>query len=164
METIGNRIAAYRKEKQMTQEDLAQHLGVSPQAVSKWENDQTCPDISLLPQLAKLFGVTTDELLSGKQEMAVVQVLPPEERKDIKDMMLRIVVDSAEGDKVRVNVPVSLLQVALDIGMAMPQISGSEAMKNVDLTQIMELIKQGAVGHLVEVESSDGDTVHIYVE
>ena len=164
METIGNRIAQYRKEKQMTQEDLAQHLGVSPQAVSKWENDQTCPDISLLPQLAKLLGITTDELLSGKQEMAVVQVLPPEQRKDIKDMMLRIVVDSADGDKVRVNVPVSLLQVALDIGMAMPQISGNEAMKNVDLTQIMELIKQGAVGHLVEVESSDGDTVHIYVE
>ena len=163
METIGNRIDQYRKEKQMTQEDLAQHLGVSPQAVSKWENDQTCPDISLLPQLAKLLGVTTDELLSGKQELATAKVLPPEERKDIKDMMLRIVVDSAEG-KVRVNVPVSLLQVALDIGMAMPQISGSEAMKNVDLGQIMELIKQGAVGHLVEAESSDGDTVHIYVE
>ena len=163
METIGNRIAQYRKEKQMTQEDLAQHLGVSPQAVSKWENDQTCPDISLLPQLAKLLGVTTDELLSGKQELATAKVLPPEERKDIKDMMLRIVVDSAEG-KVRVNVPVSLLQVALDIGMAMPQISGNEAMKNVDLGQIMELIKQGAVGQLVEVESSDGDTVHIYVE
>lgn len=163
METIGNRIAAYRKEKQMTQEDLAQHLGVSPQAVSKWENDQTCPDISLLPQLAKLLGVTTDELLSGKQELATAKVLPPEERKDIKDMMLRIVVDSAE-DKVRVNVPVSLLQVALDIGMGMPQISGNEAMKNVDLGQIMELIKQGAVGQLVEVESSDGDMVHIYVE
>lgn len=163
METIGNRIAAYRKEKQMTQEELAQHLGVSPQAVSKWENDQTCPDISLLPQLAKLLGVTTDELLSGKQELATAKVLPLAERKDIKDMMLRIVVDSAEG-KVRVNVPVSLLQVALDIGMGMPQISGNEAMKNVDLGQIMELIKQGAVGQLVEVESSDGDTVHIYVE
>lgn len=163
METIGNRIAQYRKEKQMTQEELAQHLGVSPQAVSKWENDQTCPDISLLPQLAKLLGVTTDELLSGKQELATAKVLPLAERKDIKDMMLRIVVDSAEG-KVRVNVPVSLLQVALDIGMGMPQISGNEAMKNVDLGQIMELIKQGAVGQLVEVESSDGDTVHIYVE
>ena len=47
--TIGKRIAALRREKNLKQDDLAQMLEVSPQAVSKWENDQTCPDISLLP-------------------------------------------------------------------------------------------------------------------
>ena len=50
--TIGKRIAALRREKNLKQDDLAQMLEVSPQAVSKWENDQTCPDISLLPKLA----------------------------------------------------------------------------------------------------------------
>lgn len=45
--TLGTRIAQLRKEKGYTQEDLAQMLEVSPQAVSKWENDLTCPDISL---------------------------------------------------------------------------------------------------------------------
>lgn len=165
METIGKRIAELRKQKQMKQDDLAQLLGVSPQAVSKWENDQTCPDISLLPQLAKLLDVTVDELLSGKQEMVpATQVLPPEQRKDIKDMMMRIVVDSADGDKVRVNMPIALLQVALDIGMAMPQVSGNNALKGIDLAQVLEMVKQGVVGDLVEVESSDGDTVHIFVE
>ena len=62
-ETMGKRISNLRKGKGMTQELLAQLLGVTPQAVSKWENDLSCPDISILPQLAEALGVTTDELL-----------------------------------------------------------------------------------------------------
>ena len=164
--TLGKRIAMLRRQKNFKQEDLANALGVSAQAVSKWENDQTCPDISLLPKLAQLLGVSVDELLSGKKnELAeTVKVLPPEERKDIKDMMLRIVVDSADGDRVRVNLPMALVQVALEMGMEMPQISGNGALKNIDLAQILELVRQGAIGNLVEVESSDGDVVRIYVE
>lgn len=162
--TLGKRIAALRKQKDLRQDDIAQLLDVSPQAVSKWENDQTCPDIGLLPKLAQILGVTTDELLSGKQELQEVRVLPPEERKDIKDMLLRIIVDSSGGDKVRINLPMALVQIALDMGTEMPQISGKEALKNIDLNQIMELVRQGAIGNLVEVESADGDTVRILVE
>ena len=164
--TIGKRIAMLRRQKGLKQEDLANELDVSPQAVSKWENDQTCPDISLLPKLAQLLNVSVDELLSGKKEdlPQTVQILPPEERKDLKDMMLRIVVDSADGDHVRVNIPMALVQVALDMGMEMPQVSGNAALKGIDLAQIMELVRQGAVGNLIEVDSSDGDIVRIYVE
>ena len=162
--TLGKRIAALRKQKDLRQDDIAQLLDVSPQAVSKWENDQTCPDIGLLPKLAKILGVTTDELLSGKQELQEVKLVPPEERKDIQDMLLRIMVDSADGDKVRVNLPMALVQVAMDMGMEMPQLSGKETLKNIDLNQILELVRQGAVGNLVEVESSDGDIVRIFVE
>ena len=163
METLGKRIANLRKGKNLKQDDLAQKLNVSPQAVSKWENDQTCPDISLLPQLAQELGSSVDALLTGEKEPAV-QLIPEESRKDIKNMMLRIVVDSSDGDKVRVNIPVALLQVALDVGMELPQVSGNSAVKSIDLGQIMELVKQGVVGDLIEVESSDGDTVHIFVE
>ena len=162
--TLGKRIAELRKQKDLRQDDIAQLLDVSSQAVSKWENDQTCPDIGLLPKLAQILGVTTDELLSGKQELQEVRVLPPEERKDIKDMLLRIIVDSSDGDKVRINLPMALVQIALDMGTEMPQISGKEALKNIDLNQIMELVRQGAIGNLVEVESADGDTVRIFVE
>ena len=162
--TLGKRIAALRKQKELRQDDIAQLLDVSPQAVSKWENDQTCPDIGLLPKLAQILGVTTDELLSGKHALQEVRVLPPEERKDIKDMLLRIIVDSSDGDKVRINLPMALVQIALDMGTEMPQISGKEALKNIDLNQIMELVRQGAIGNLVEVESADGDTVRIFVE
>ena len=73
-------------------------------------------------------------------------------------------VDSAQGDKVRLNLPMALVMAALDMGVSMPQISGNEAMKNVDLRQIVDLVRQGAVGNLVEVESSEGDVVRIFVE
>ena len=62
-ETMGKRISDLRKSKGMTQEQLAQQVGVTAQAVSKWENDLSCPDISILPRLAEVLGVTTDELL-----------------------------------------------------------------------------------------------------
>ena len=162
--TIGKRIALLRKEKGLTQEELATHMGVSPQAVSKWENDQTCPDISALPRLSKLLGVTVDELLEGKSETPAVRVLPPEQRKDIKDMMLRITVDSAQGDRVRVNLPIALVEIAMEIGMEMPQINGNEALKGIDLKKVLEMVRLGCVGNLVEVDSAEGDKVRIFVE
>ena len=162
--TIGKRIALLRKEKGLTQEELASHMGVSPQAVSKWENDQTCPDISALPKLARLLGVTVHELLEGKEETPAVRVLPPAERKDLKDMMLRVIVDSADGDRVRVNLPMALVEVAMEIGMEMPQINGQDALKGVDLNKVLRLVREGLVGNLVEVDSADGDKVRIFVE
>ena len=62
-ETLGKRIAAGRKRLGITQDRLAEQLGVTAQAVSKWENDQSCPDISMLPRLAEIFGTSTDALL-----------------------------------------------------------------------------------------------------
>ena len=62
MSRIGETIARLRKERSMTQEALAECLGVSAQTISKWENSTTCPDIMLLPVLADLFGVTVDDL------------------------------------------------------------------------------------------------------
>ena len=76
-ETLGRRIARLRLAKTATQERLAKELNVSPQAVSKWENDINYPDISLLPDLARFLGVSVDELLSGasasSQESATAQ-------------------------------------------------------------------------------------------
>ncbi len=163
--TLGQRISTLRHKKKLTQDELAEKLGISPQAVSKWENDQTCPDISLLPLLAKILGVSVDELLSGKTaESPAVIILPENERKDIKDMMLRIVATSADGDVARVNLPLSLIEVALDSGLNMGQVAGNNALKNIDLNRIMDMVKQGAIGNIVEVESADGDTVQIFVE
>ena len=162
--TIGKRIAQLRREKGLTQEELANRMGVSPQAVSKWENDQTCPDISALPKLARLFGVTVDELLEGKEALPAVRMLPPEQRKDIKDMLLRITVDSAEGDRIRVNLPMALVEIAMEIGMEMPQISGNEALKGIDMKKVLEMVRLGFVGNLVEMDSADGNRIRIFVE
>ena len=162
--TIGKRIALLRKEKGLTQEELANHMGVSPQAVSKWENDQTCPDISALPKLAELLGVTVDELLTGREELPAVRVLPPEERKDPRDMLLRITVDSKDGDRIRVNLPIALVEASMEIGLGMPMINDVEPLKGVDMNKLMELVRQGFVGNLVEMDSASGDRVRIFVE
>ena len=163
--TLGNRIAILRRAKELKQDELAEKLGVSPQAVSKWENDQTCPDISLLPLLSKILGVSVDELLSGqKEEAPTVRLLPAGERKDIGDMMIRIVLTSMSGDMVRVNLPLAIIEVMMESEMNLSQISGNQALKSIDLGKIMDMVRRGAIGNLVEVESADGDTVRIIVE
>ena len=62
---INEQISQLRRQAGMTQEELASKLGVTNQAVSKWESAQCCPDIALLPDIARLFGLTVDELLTG---------------------------------------------------------------------------------------------------
>ena len=71
-DTLGRRISALRKSAGMTQDQLAEKLGITAQAVSKWENDQSCPDITILPRLADLFGVSVDTLL-GRENVPVRQ-------------------------------------------------------------------------------------------
>jgi len=63
-----------RKQKQLTQEQIAEILGVSPQAVSRWENSATFPDVTLLPQIAEHFETTVDELLGIKKICKVHKV------------------------------------------------------------------------------------------
>ena len=70
-ETLGKRIVQHRKRLGMTQDALAEKLGVTAQAVSKWENDQSCPDITMLPKLAEIFGTSTDALLGISKDIPV---------------------------------------------------------------------------------------------
>lgn len=163
--TLGKRIATLRHEKQMKQDELAEKLGISSQAVSKWENDQTCPDISLLPLLAKTLGVSTDELLTGKKEEAqAVRMLPENERKDIKDMLLRIMITGKGGDVVRINLPLAIIKVILDSGLNMSYLSKSEALKNIDLNVILNMVNQGAIGNIIDIEDTNGDIIQMFVE
>lgn len=62
-QTLGKRIMYHRKRLSLTQDQLAEQLGVTAQAVSKWENDQSCPDIATIPKLAAIFSISTDALL-----------------------------------------------------------------------------------------------------
>lgn len=82
-QTLGKRIMQHRKELKLTQDQLAEKLGVTAQAVSKWENDQSCPDISILPKLAAIFGISTDQLLGSEPEEKVHEgVVVTEDDKD----------------------------------------------------------------------------------
>lgn len=164
MSTIGARIAKRRKDLGMTQEDLAGKLGVSAQAVSKWENDVSYPDISLLAPLVKTLDMTTDELLTGKTSR--VQVMPENKRKSLNELTMRIFVHSADGDKVKVNLPMSLVKICLEMGVNIAPnfVDGIDAMRNLDFGKIIELCEQGLIGKLVEVESADGTKVEVVVE
>ena len=82
-QTLGKRIVKHRKRLGLTQDQLAESLGVTAQAVSKWENDQSCPDINMLPKLAQLFGTTVDALLGNSTPPVYeAEIVQPEEKKD----------------------------------------------------------------------------------
>ena len=162
--TLGQRIAMLRKQKGYTQDALADAIGVSAQAVSKWENDLSCPDILILPQLSRLLGVTVDELLTG--DSTPETRLEPPETRPAAQQILRILCLSADGDKVRVNLPLQLISAAIDMGMAMNVVNmgNSEAMSKIDFAQVLALANQGVIGKLVEIEDTDGDKVEVWVE
>ena len=68
IKTLSGNIYKFRKESGLTQENLADKLNISFQAVSKWENGQSSPDIFLLPQLAEIFGCSIDKLFGRNAE------------------------------------------------------------------------------------------------
>lgn len=86
-QTLGELIAGLRKEKGMTQLELAEKMGVTDKAVSKWERNLSCPDIQSIPKLAQILGVSVEDLLQSKQDTA-------EPRKNVRetvDLILKAV-------------------------------------------------------------------------
>jgi len=92
-ETLGKRICSGRKRLGMTQDKLAEALGVTAQAVSKWENDQSCPDIAILPKLASIFGTSVDALLG----VAPAESEPVHEAEIVKSLCGKTIVAACGG-------------------------------------------------------------------
>ena len=164
MKTIGEKINTLRKQRNMTQDELAEKMGVSSQAVSKWEKDLSIPDLPVLLELSDFFHISLDDLVKEKEDS--VQLVPEGQRKDINEMLLRVNVHTVKGDKVRVNLPLALVKIASQMDMEMLQIKGSEVLTTLDLKAIVAMIESGVVGKIVEVESksSEGDIVEVTVE
>ena len=64
--TLGEMISSLRKQKNMTQNDLAEKMNVTDKAVSKWERNLSCPDVNSIPKLAEILGVSVNELLNAQ--------------------------------------------------------------------------------------------------
>ena len=79
---IGKFIADCRKNKNLTQEKLAELIGISPQSISKWETDVAVPELSKLVKMAEVFGVSLDALVLGKDDEVKVEEIKEEEAKD----------------------------------------------------------------------------------
>ncbi len=106
-ETLGKRISSNRKRMGLTQDRLAELLGVTAQAVSKWENDQSCPDIGTIPKLAEIFGITTDQLLGAAPAQPQETEAEKEEAKEDDNTVLEI--NLSHGRKATLEVAVWLL-------------------------------------------------------
>ena len=175
-ETLGRRIARLRLEYGMTQERLAMKMGVTAQAVSKWENDLSAPDISLLPELARTLGVTVDELLEGRKSQEIVPAEPepqpepepettPSHSDGSRPKKLHIHVDSSDGDVVNINVPLGMASAVLGVSSKIPGVVNLNLDDaDIDTTLIAEAIKHGEKGTLIEVDGDDGDHVTISLE
>ena len=164
-ESLGQRIARLRKAQNRTQEDLAEKLGITAQAVSKWENDLCAPDISILRDLAAYLGVSVDYLLSGEQIPDHVRM--NENAKKIEELILRIRVRSADGDNVLVNLPMPFILMLAKTGADLSGVlkaGKDEPLKGIDIQALIGMIEAGVLGKLVEIESEDGDHVEIFVE
>lgn len=121
--SIGQFIAALRKANGMTQQNVADRLNVSNKAVSRWERDECAPDISLIPALAEMFGVTCDELLKGERILE-----KPTEKKEPKvEKQLRVLVNkTVSGFKTIAYISLSvslvgfIIMLALSYGVFLP--------------------------------------------
>ncbi len=98
MKTLGERIADLRRERGVTQENLAGTIGISPQAISKWENNATMPDIMLLPIIADTLGVTIDELFGIRRKVQEKPINCEEVPKAVYDQILNTMWRSENND------------------------------------------------------------------
>lgn len=161
-ETFGQRFLRLRKERGLTQETIAQSVGVSNQAVSKWENDISCPDITLLLQLADLLRVKVETLL-GKEDNEV-KLVEEEKKKDIDKLVMHINVLSQDGDQVSLNLPLPLVIAGIKLGHNFTFIGGNKALEGIEFGEIITLVEKGLIGEIVSINNSDGDVVKIIVD
>ena len=163
-ETFGERLTKLRKEKGLTQNDIADKVGVSAQAVSKWEKDLASPDIDILLKLSEIFEISMDELL-GK-EKKTVELNEKPSKKDIEKMVLKIsIIDGEDGDKVNVNLPLALVTLLVNKETGkLRLLDGNEKLEGINFKDIIALVEQGAVGEIVSVDTKDGDKIRIVVE
>ena len=153
--SLGRRIQALRKEQALTQDALAERMGITPQAVSKWENDQSCPDIMSLPQLAKELHTTVDTLLTG--ETADFSPATPAKRPE--ELIVRIAIKADDEARVCLNLPYKVFSLGAGYGILSFTFSANEGdldaeqlartMADVDFRVIADLIERGARGTLV---------------
>ena len=111
--TLGMMIASLRKENGMTQFELAEKMGVTDKAVSKWERDLSCPDVNTIPKLAEVFGISVDELMQIKAESQ------DEAKKDVTSIINMIMKAIALAMGVGVVVLSILKKLDVNSGMGM---------------------------------------------
>lgn len=155
---IGNNISALRKKKGITQEELANELGVSAQAVSKWENNSSCPDVSLLTQIADYFNVSVDALLRAEEEDIVDfsenndgNVKSSDDKKNIV-----IKVTQQNGKENVIKVPFKFVKLGLNIG----SMFGLDK----DISAKIATLAENDMTDIVNIDTENGEHVAITLD
>lgn len=161
-QTIGQRIAFCRKKVNLTQEELAEQLNVTSQAVSKWENDLSYPDLESTGRLASVLNTTVDCLLNGEESLPPVRLAQtdhPETRLLTVSMREK---DKQGNDKfdIKLRIPVELALLAEETGTLDDILDDEDAVKL--MQPALKLIRQGLVGPIVDFQK-DGLAVRIEV-
>ncbi len=161
--TIGKKLYELRKQSGYTQDYIAEKLGVSAQAVSKWENDIACPDIMTLPHIAELYGITVDELFKNDEVQSNVKFEKTEQVNET-DLKFRVYVDSHVNDNVKVTLPYPIAKEILKVGKNISSVVSGVNLDGVNFESIFNMVEQGILGEVVNVETQNGDIVRVVVE
>lgn len=162
--TLGSRIATLRKSKGYTQEEFSDMLGISPQAVSKWENDLSCPDIMLIPQIAQILGISSDELLTGnKAKIESSENTASIPYADLSKLKLRIQVLHPAKKPVNISLPLMLVKKVVRIGNGISGIVGTSALSGEQMEQVLNLVDEGITGEILNIVAEDDTNVIIEI-
>lgn len=148
MDTIGNRLFELRKNKNITQERLAESLGISRQSVSNWELDKSLPDMDKLMALAALYEVSLDYIVYGKQEVANAEEAASEQ-SNINNSYINWYLGAIIACCIVMLIP--MLTVFIGI---MKHLPGNQNKMNSDIVAIDQVIEQYS---LVEVSKLDNE-------
>lgn len=162
--TLGQRISFLRKQQALTQEALAERLNISAQAVSKWENDHSCPDIMTLPSLSQLLGVTTDTLLTGEPSGKTPDA---QAFRKPEELVVCIQIVSDDGTVFRCNLPFKAFRIGAQFSMLTITYNAGTGDENLlshlDCSEIIRRIEAGIVGKVFE-HTEDGESITIWTE
>lgn len=161
--TIGKKLYELRKQSGFTQDYVAEKLGVSAQAVSKWENDIACPDIMTLPNIAELYGVTIDELFKNDEVQSNVK-FEKSQKFNGTELAVRVYVNSVHGDTVKVSLPYPIVKEIANVGKSISTVVSGVDLSSVDFDAIFTMVEKGMLGEFVNVESQNGDIIRVVVE
>ena len=157
MTTIGSNIAYFRKKAGFTQEELSEIMNITSQAISKWENDLSYPDLANAQKLACVLKVSMEELLNGDTKHPVATNADAEQiARRILVIHVQTAPNESYGTKATsstVCIPVSVLLNAFENGtlheLLGEDITGSQA------EMIINIIKQGVTGTIIDQQTQD---------
>ncbi|BCJ98845.1 helix-turn-helix domain-containing protein [Anaerocolumna chitinilytica] len=179
---VGRKIAEFRKQKNMTQMELADALGISYQAVSNWERGNSMPDISKLSELVSVLDCTIDELLGNKKESDLFQnIIKGKEKEYVKEQKISIEDVASAGPALKPSQTESLLETIItenadkvslkDLVKVAPFVSEEYLMQWIDnldilldlngVTALAPFLSEDSLDRIVEKIETIGDLSHV---